>query len=309
MFQFFSRKINKQRKNRTRKFKKLNCSPIVAGKTPVKESCLTPDILNKIKDQYNKDHTDNPINKKTLSDVWYELHNRLTECDSEECWLKELDDEEMKEQIQQYIFAPKQPPEWAKNPNEWLSNFELDDVMKQYEERYKCFEFLHPTTIDFDEKKSDTQCVSNELCNFSLESQIDNKKTKIGIIFNLDKSTESGSHWVSLFIDIENKFIFFFDSAGSYIPDEIKVFVDRVIEQGKQLEKKIRFKFYENYPFEHQQGNTECGMYSLFFIITMLTGEYDGKKLKTAREKINFFKRKLISDKYVEKYRNIYFNK
>ena len=35
---------------------------------------------------------------------------------------------------------------------------------------------------------------------------------KIGVIFNLDKHDQSGSHWVAMFIDLENKFFFYFDS-------------------------------------------------------------------------------------------------
>jgi hypothetical protein len=38
---------------------------------------------------------------------------------------------------------------------------------------------------------------------FSLKTYIDEKIKNIGIIFNLDKHTQSGSHWVSMFIDIE----------------------------------------------------------------------------------------------------------
>ena len=47
------------------------------------------------------------------------------------------------------------------------------------------------------------KCVWEELCKFELEKQIEKGKNKIGIIFNLDKHYQSGSHWVSLFIDIE----------------------------------------------------------------------------------------------------------
>ena len=43
-----------------------------------------------------------------------------------------------------------------------------------------------------------------------------------------------------------------------------------------------------NHPVEHQEENTECGMYSLFFIITML----EGGNFK----KIFLDKKKLIKD-------------
>ena len=93
---------------------------------------------------------------------------------------------------------------------------------------------------------------------------------KIGIIFNLDPHYKSGSHWVSLFIDIKKGKIFFFDSAGDKVPKQIKKLSDNIIEQGKQLHPPIQFNFDENHPKEHQFGDTECGIYSLFFIIHML---------------------------------------
>ena len=58
---------------------------------------------------------------------------------------------------------------------------------------------------------------------------------------------------------------------------------------------------------EHQYGDTECGMYSLFFIITLLTQKINSKK-KSLPYLINFFKKKRITDKQVENLRYIYYN-
>ena len=66
--------------------------------------------------------------------------------------------------------------------------------------------------------------------------------------------------------------------------------------------------FYENYPMQHQYGNTECGVYSLFFIITMLTGKTDLHQFTDMNDKIGFFKNERIPDKYISKFRKIYFN-
>ena len=92
--------------------------------------------------------------------------------------------------------------------------------------------------------------------------------------------------------------IFFFDSAGDKAPNEVIKLVDRIIQQGSELKKPIHFKFDENYPVEHQYGNTECGVYSLFFIIHMLEDKLSAQYLKTHR----------ISDKSIEKYRKVFFN-
>ena len=170
--------------------------------------------------------------------------------------------------------------------------------MKQYEKAYKCFDFIGPTPIDFDKKKLYGECVWEELCNFDLKQQIKEGKTKIGIIFNTDPHDKPGKHWISMFINIKKGKIFFFDSVGDTAPDEIKEFVERIKNQGKQLNPKINFVYDENHPVEHQYGNTECGIYSIFFIVHMLEDKLTSHYLKTH----------ILKDKYMEKFRKIYFN-
>ena len=125
------------------------------------------------------------------------------------------------------------------------------------------FEFLGPSPIDYDTHKAYGECVWQELCEFNLEQQIKSGKTKIGIVFNLDPHYLNGSHWVSMFINIRKNTIFYFDSAGEKIPNQIMTLVDKIKSQGKQIGK--TFTFDQNHPVEHQYGNTECGIYSLFF--------------------------------------------
>ena len=48
--------------------------------------------------------------------------------------------------------------------------------------------------------------------------------------------------------------------------------------------------------------------FALFFIITMLTGETDLHKFVDVDSKIDFFKKKRIPDKYISKFRELYFN-
>jgi Ulp1 family protease len=123
-------------------------------------------------------------------------------------------------------------------------------------------------------------------------------KNKIGIIFNTDPHDKPGSHWISLFINIKKKFIYFFDSTGDKPSNEIMKLVDRIIEQGHSISPSVNFKFHSNEGTEHQYGNTECGIYSLFFIIHMLQD-------KTPE---SFYKNHILTDKDVQHYRKIYFN-
>jgi hypothetical protein len=281
---------------------------MVKGQTVMSDTCYTDDALIKIKNAYNKNQPKTKIKTKNPKQIFKELKHRLKNCNKEDCWLNLLPEKE-KEYMDKYLFAPDQPKEWSKNPNEWLSNYDILNVLKQYEQKYPHFAFIGPTTIDFNEKlpELNDNCVENALCNFDLKKYIERSIDKIGIIFNLDRHDQSGSHWVSLFIDIQHKIIFYFDSAGSEIPEEINDFVLKVTQQG--VIKKIKFKFYQNYPTTHQESSTECGMYSLFFIITMLTGNTEFHQNMSLKKKISLFKNEKIQDKYVEKLRNIYFNK
>lgn len=303
-------KNNNKKNNKTRKLKKMNCSPIVKNKTITKKSCYTPEVLIQIKNAYNISHETDKIITENPREIWNELNQKLTNCNKEDCWLEEIKDSKIKNDIDKYIFAPDYPKEWDKNPNEWLSNYDILHVLKQYQKKYPNFIFLGPSSINFDEKVAEYnyECVEKDLCTFSLENTIQSKKNKIGIIFNLSEHDEDGSHWVSLFIDVPNKIIFYFDSNGDSIPKEIEILKDRIIKQGKTLKPPIHFNYYDNYNKEHQKGNTECGMYSLFFIITMLTSSTEFKKKMSIKDKLLLFKKKRIPDKYVEKYRKIYFN-
>lgn len=277
--------------------KKLECSPKLEGDV-IDYTCYSVNELHKLKMLWNSRHSDDEIITNSTKAVHDELSSRLQKvCDKESCWLKQLMNfQEIKKNNFLKSFAPVSPASWLKNPNEWLSSSDISKVMKQYEDTYKCFSFIGPSPIDFDKRKLYGTCVWEELCNFNLGNFIDDKKTKIGIIFNTDPHYLSGSHWVSLFINIKKKQIMYFDSVGTKIPSQIMTFVERVKDQG--LKHHIAFKFDTNEGFSHQKSNTECGIYSLYFIVHMLKDKINERYLKTHR----------IGDKHVEKFRKVYFN-
>jgi len=276
---------------------KPNCSP--KPNRMNKYSCYTDESILKLRDKWNARHPDRKITTSTPR----EIHQQLTQlmkdvCNNEACWLKQSgafgpvkNDNELAES-----FAPESPPEWKENPNEWLSSVDIMKVMKQYEKAYPCFDFIGPTPINFDTKRLHGECVWNELCHFSLQNQIKKGKTKIGIIFNTDKDTGPGQHWISMFINLKKKMIFFFDSVGDPAPKQVKALVKRIQEQGKQLG--ITLAYDSNEGVEHQYGNTECGVYSLYFIVHMLEDKITKEYLKTH----------ILKDEYIEKFRHIYFN-
>ena len=281
-----------------KRLEKINCSP--KDKKEINGfTCYTDKSLYKLRDMWNARHPDVKINTNNTK----EIHSLLTEylsdvCNKESCWLKQKKEFGPVSHDMTDSFAPESPDEWKKNPNEWLSSVDIMKVMKQYEKAYKCFDFIGPSPIDFDTRKLYGECVWEELCNFSLADQIKNGKTKIGIIFNTDPHNKPGQHWISMFINIKSGIIFFFDSTGEKPSAEIMRLVNRIKEQGLSLTPKKVFNFDSNSGIEHQYGNTECGIYSLFFIVHMLEDKMTQHYLKTH----------IIKDDYMQKFRKVYFN-
>jgi hypothetical protein len=291
-------KIHTHQLNKTKKLKKLNCSP--KDKNEINQfSCYTNNSLIKLRDLWNARHPDIKIKTSNPKEIHSLISGYLGDvCNTEACWIKQKDEFGNLSEDFKDSFAPLSPVEWRKNPNEWLSSLDIMKVMKQYEKVFKCFSFIGPTPIDFDTKMLNGECVWDELCNISLQSLIKKGKTKIGIIFNTDPHNKPGEHWISMFINIKKGKIFYFDSVGHSSPKEVKALSNKIIEQGKKLNPPIHFKYDENHPIEHQYGNTECGIYSLFFIVHMLEDKITEHYLKTH----------IIKDAYVMKFRKIYFN-
>jgi hypothetical protein len=276
----------------------LKCSPKAKGEVN-DFSCYTDKTLYKMRAKWNARHTDAKIQSNDPKII----HKMLTDyfkgvCNKESCWLKQnAVFGDMKHEMTD-SFAPVSPSDWEKNPNEWLTSVDIMNVMKQYEKAYKCFDFLGPSPIDFDTRKMYGECVWDELCNFNLAHQLNTGKTKIGMIFNTDPHDKPGQHWISMFVDVKKQMIFFFDSVGDKIPKQVMVLVDRIKEQGLAMTPPINFAFDQNHPVEHQYGTTECGVYSLYFIVHMLEDKLTKEYLKTH----------IIKDKYMENFRDIYFN-
>ena len=277
------------------KIEKAKCSPTAEEKD---YTCYSDEALNKMKNLWNARHPDVKIKFTEPKDIWNSLRNNMSNvCNIETCWLRQnfMKDDTTKF-LMAYTFAPEAPKSWKKNPYEWLTSLDIERVMKQYEKKYRCFEFIGPSPIDFDEHLLYGECVWEELCKFNLEELLNKGKNKIGVIFNLDPHYKEGSHWVSLFINIKAGYIFYFDSNGEKIPNEIMILVNRIINQSNKIN--ISLKFYQNHPFEHQKSNTECGMYSLYLIINLLR---DCKSYKA-------FMTKRVPDAEMKKLRNEYFN-
>ena len=174
-------------------------------------------------------------------------------------------------------FRPMMPKKWEENPREWLNTLDIRDVMNQYEVKHPDFEFIGPVPMDFDSKVGFGQCVINELCNIKLESLLEKGKNKIGVVFNLDKHTQPGSHWVAMWAQfplqgkqtIKPAEICYWDSYGMRPNHEVVNLIKRLENQAKTLGHQVNIKINKR---RHQYKNTECGVYCIYFLTSFLEG-------------------------------------
>jgi hypothetical protein len=167
--------------------------------------------------------------------------------------------------------------------------------MKQYEQTYKRFKFIGPVTMDFDSKLSFGHCVVDELCNLDMARLYKSGIKQLGIIFNLDKHNQSGSHWVALFCCLDRCGVYYWDSYGMEPSPEVLELMNRLKAKCESMGYKIEPKINK---IRHQYKNSECGVYCLHFIIQLLKGK-----------SFDHITKNIISDDQMLEYRNILYNK
>lgn len=262
--------VNIYKPKLTRK-KKVYCSP---NHRKNKYTCFTKPALVKIVKSWNSKNNENKIelrSKSRIKDIWNAINEKLKKkCYGEWCWVqqdfvKSLSDDDINN-----TFRPNNPKDWCQSKNEWLSTVDIENVMQQYEDKYPNFYFIGPVPIDFDDEYSMGSCIVDELCKIDLQKLKRKKIYHIGIVFNLDKHNQSGSHWVAMFVDLKRKGIYYWDSYAEKPPKEVDVLATRLQKQGKKMKLKLE---YQKNNVRHQFQNSECGVYCMYFITKLLQGK------------------------------------
>lgn len=186
-------------------------------------------------------------------------------------------------------FMPEKPQGWYKQPNKWLSNYDIENVMQKFEEckRYK-YKFLGVFPIDFSVMAQNGTCIYSHFCKLNIKELIQKKISYIGLITNLDKHDEPGSHWTSTFMVIDDTKptygIYYYDSVGNGIPKYLIGFIKSIQKQCNNINPNKKIQIYINKK-QHQFKNTECGMFSMIFQIRWLN-KHIVKKNKTSMKEI-----------------------
>jgi len=295
----------------------LKCAP--SKKIDAKNNtCFTTDQLIKMAESYNKhiknedkkiklvkqqSQTELEFKKYLLSELIKKLPNT---CKSQECLLKEefvliLDDFDL-------LYNTLRPLGPIKK-TKWLSSSDINQIMVQYTFKYPEFIFFGALPIDFEEIELPVNYKTNIFCK-TLCNMYKAKIYKIGFVLNLDKHYQTGSHWIALYVNLKDKQIYFYDSYGIEPVQEIVKLMsicalwinsNNCDDQTKYNLKDFSLDFengicnkysdidikYNN--TRHQFKNSECGVYSVNFIIRLLLNQTFKEiiKDKTTDDEIN----------------------
>lgn len=266
------------------------CSPLGLDEYKKTRSCFSPSALTELATSWNKLHPEAPIDTSGKpADIRKRLGISLkTQCGNgtgtESCWVQKLGGMSANKEAAKLIM-PLKPKEWGKEPRKWLNNYDIDHIMTRFEgdEQFP-FKFLGVFPIDFQGKDSVGNVLYPAMHQFNLSNfLVKNPGTKfIGIITNLDTHEGSGTHWTSSFICVDPSLpcfgAYYYDSTFTKstnikrVPPEIRTFFKSLKAQAEMLPNfNINNKFKNVfYKLSHQRGNTECGMFSIFYQVHWL---------------------------------------
>lgn len=174
---------------------------------------------------------------------------------------------------------------------EWLDTNSIENSLHQYETKNPEFYFMGAVPIDF----YDFEVFG--IRNFDYDGYVNRGIYKFGIIFNLDKHDQPGSHWVAMYSDFKKGEIYFYDSESGEPEEQIselmKIHFNYCVTKMGHDNRKVRVDYNK---IKAQYGGSECGVYSMNFILRMLRGD-------TFEQICN----DKTSDKKINKCRKIYF--
>jgi len=287
-------------------------------------SCINHKTLKNIADKFNDENPRDTINLELYKeDMVKEMDDKFNKnygCKDQLCWINQNFVKRMNNKdLDKFTFRPVGP----KKKLDWLSTTNINDVIEQYERKYKHFVFLGAVPYDFQELRELTVGEMNfdDFVNGKMNEDFNKgeKTNELGMVINLDPHDKPGSHWVSLYANFDKNQIYFFDSFAKKPRKKIKKFINKIakymynkkynkklsinsvlknLKDGKETEEisnlddfDIRYN-----KIQHQFKNTECGVYSINFIIRLVGGE-------TFDEITN----NILKDDFMNNCRNTYF--
>lgn len=268
----------------------LHCSPYSQKFYAKSGSCYSTKELHFIANEYNKlaktEEDKINVKNKTKKQVHNEISKKFKHlCKKELCWANQIKNEKFKEKVEN-SFRPLKPKEWYADKQTWLNTYDILYVMEQYHKLYTNFQFMGVYPIDFASNYSNGECIGEKLCNFNIKKTLPSNKTQFAIVLNLDYHNQPGSHWVSIYCNLDpkkNNFgIYYYDSVANEPPKEALEFMYLVKSQIKKPNFELKYN-----KIQKQFDNYDCGMFSIIFLtqcLKYISFDYICKNMKTDKE-------------------------
>lgn len=224
------------------------------------------------------------------------------------------------------------PSDWKNNVNKlckfykdkkdfnlsWLSNVDIDNALKKFENKYSNYLHLGTFPIDF-QKKDDNECIGylfsqQKLKNMNLKTCdmiLPKDKKLFSIILNTDKSDGGGEHWFAIFIDNITEHIYIFDSASTNSENTKKKYVQKLIKNlvdfiGGSKNYNNNHILFNTVQHQHK-SNSECGMYSIYFTLSLLHASNNSNSLNIFNKYFNTLNTR-VPDIFVANLRQMIWN-
>lgn len=242
-------------------------------------SCMTDEEIDLV---YRKTFKNASTGDLTTSEKWTQLHEHYKpDCgDNEFCWLERVasDPSDKVCNVLEEAFVPEGPYEGLT----WLSGQNIDDLMKQYVVKYPEFVWGECHPIDFTHAADilyyGTPGVIRET---ELLDLFRSGKKYFGVVLNLDRHTQKGSHWIAVLISMttegtrEDPWWFeYYDSVGNNlqrkVPPEVLEWANTFAIIALLGVGKFSRMVYNG--VNHQRENDLCGIYACHFLDRRLAG-------------------------------------
>lgn len=276
------RNTKKTRKQKPESIHSRHCSPSRFAQSVATGTCYTEDEVRTIARRYNrfqqpKQRVD--ADAASVPQLAKQLEERLGQRQEE--WLEKsrtttIDADK--------VFRPEAPCSWQTNGREWLSTDDIDQVMRQYEDLYDDFKYLGAYPRDAFAKDPNTgDCIDkmDDVCHVNPFQ--DKQVKRVAVIFNIDDHTGPGLHWVACYVDTnkqhKNYGIFYYDSVARPPSKDILAFMESLRHTlDTEYPQDLKLKIHVN-KTQSQYKNTECGMFSMLFIIMCLQDILDFRQI------------------------------
>lgn len=289
------------------------CAPKAYDTLEKDHTCFDRQALVRLANAWNTSHPSQPIRNLanlTKKQLWKAIHDHmLPTCkgqNKEACWVDHLTRPD--DPIQKKL-RPVAPPEWERNPHEWLSNYDIEDGMYMYEDDPSFqFKMIGVFPVDFAVKTGFFgQCLYEETCNIHFQKLRKRGYKYAGMVINMDSHDKPGSHWTALFIVMDPKLpsygAYYYNSVPNPPPKEVDAYMKMLQKKAQEETPDVPFQLAYN-TYRHQYKNTECGMFSIAYLVRWLA--LLQKNPQTTFEKVVKIK---IRDEDVHKLRKLFFRR